>query len=591
MPRGTGIRFAVCLSLCAGLTTSALAAGQEPVARAADGAPPATSAPTSDPTSAPPPDSTFFSTVGIDPAATVGAPAVGDNVNHGDLWPNCWSDDDNVYTAYGDGVGFGGDYSDIGVARISGMPGNLTGHQLSTDVGQVWTPEHSRKPTGMACVDGDLYLAVQDLAFDFNDAPAATIARSTDKGETWTWDRSAPMFGEGVFTTVMFLDYGRDYAHAPDDYVYAYGLDHNWRDSFNDRVPDPVDLYLGRVPQDSVMDRGAWEFVSGTDGSGAPTWSSDIAERAPVLHDDRHIYQDVFTDNRVENTTVLGQGGIVYNAPLDRYIYTSWTEYTFEFYESPTPWGPWQRFDSKDFGGYPWTPAKHGGYAVTIPSKYISQDGRSMWVQSNVCPCGGGFPPGEHWAYTFSLRRMEVEPRTPSVPENGPDPARNLAREPGTVGVERALHFGGPPVYGDGDLTRSQDDWNDERKPASWWGYTWPETYRMDRVVYTTGAMFGDGGWFAADLRVQVRRDGRWTDAGAVSVSPAYPYDATAGPNRTFTLTFPAVEGDGVRVIGTPGGTRTFTSVAEVEVYYDQAQAQAPESVSGPAGSASTVAR
>ncbi|MGP3918084.1 hypothetical protein [Nonomuraea sp. 10N515B] len=52
-----------------------------------------------------PPPSTFFSTVQVGSAASVGAPAVGDNRNHGDLWPNCWSDDDNVYTAYGDGIG------------------------------------------------------------------------------------------------------------------------------------------------------------------------------------------------------------------------------------------------------------------------------------------------------------------------------------------------------------------------------------------------------------------------------------------------------------------------------------------------------
>jgi hypothetical protein len=53
----------------------------------------------------------------------------------------------------------------------------------------------------MICVDGVLYLAVQDLALDFDDAPAATICRSDDKGRTWTWDKSAPMFGDYVFTT------------------------------------------------------------------------------------------------------------------------------------------------------------------------------------------------------------------------------------------------------------------------------------------------------------------------------------------------------------------------------------------------------
>ncbi|MFC4014116.1 hypothetical protein ACFOY2_43300 [Nonomuraea purpurea] len=517
-----------------------------------------------------PPPSPFFSTVQIDSGATVGAPAIGDNRNHGDLWPNCWSDDDNVYTAYGDGIGFGGAYSDIGVAKISGMPGNLTGAQLpiGDKVGQVWTANHTRKPTGMACVGGTLYLAVQDLAFDFDDAPAATIAKSTDRGQTWTWDRSAPMFGNGVFSTIMFLDYGKGYANAPDGYLYAYGLDHNWRDSFANRVPDPVDVWLARVPRDAVQNRSAWQFVSGFTESGTPTWSSDIGRRVAVLHDDRRIYPDVYTAGRVRNLSVISQGGVVYNKPLNRYIYTSWTEYTFEFYEAPTPWGPWKHFASKDFGGYPWTRTKHGGYATTIPSKYISADGKSMWLQSNVCPCGGGYPQGEHWAYTFSLRKMRLEPHVDTTATNGPDGGRNLAREPGATGVERATHFGNTAFYNDGNRAQSEDDWNDERKGASWWGYTWPREYLMNKVVFTSGQMFGDGGWFGANLRVQVRRDHRWEDVSGLRVTPDYPYDNTAGPNRTYELGFDPMDGDGVRIIGAPGGTRTFTSIAELEVYY-----------------------
>src|ERR687887_1280601 len=130
-----------------------------------------------------PPESNFFSTVHIDEGATVGAPAVGDNREHGDLWPSCWSNDDNVYAAYGDGVGFGSTWNDIGVARISGTPGNLTGTQLAAgdQVGQVWTGPagaYYRKPTGMVCVGGALYLAVQDLKTQtLDNVPAATILK------------------------------------------------------------------------------------------------------------------------------------------------------------------------------------------------------------------------------------------------------------------------------------------------------------------------------------------------------------------------------------------------------------------------------
>ncbi|UYQ65038.1 hypothetical protein [Streptomyces peucetius] len=51
---------------------------------------------------------------------------------------------------------------------------------------------HNRRPTGTACVGGTLHFAVRDRAFDFDAAPAATIAKSTDHGRTRTWTGRRP---------------------------------------------------------------------------------------------------------------------------------------------------------------------------------------------------------------------------------------------------------------------------------------------------------------------------------------------------------------------------------------------------------------
>jgi hypothetical protein len=210
------------------------------------------------------------------------------------------------------------------------------------------------------------------------------------------------MFADGVFSTVMFLDYGKGYSNVPDGHVYAYGLDQNWRASFSNTVPDPIDLFLARVPRHSVQDRATWQFYAGPAADGRPMWSHDIDRRLAVLHDARTAHHD--SAGALEDLTVISQGGVVYDAPLNRYLYTSWTEYTFEFYQSATPWGPWKLMASKDFGEYPWTSDTHGGYATTIPSKFISVDGRSMWLQSNVCPCAdAGIS-----IYDFSLRRITL---------------------------------------------------------------------------------------------------------------------------------------------------------------------------------------
>jgi hypothetical protein len=137
------------------------------------------------------------------------------------------------------------------------------------------------------------------------------------------------------------------------------------------------------------------------------------------------------------------------------------------------------------------------------------------------------------------------------------------------VPVEKSAHYGHWQYYNDGDTTRSEDSWDNSPKPADWWGYLFEQAYQLNRVVYTTGTMFPDGGWFASGLTVQVRQDFRWTDVTGLRFTPAYPYTRAAGSGTSYTMTFDPARGDGVRIIGVPGGRSTFTSIAELAIYYD----------------------
>jgi hypothetical protein len=505
--------------------------------------------------------SSASSFVGTTTVESKGMPSASD----GDLWPSCWAGNGNLYTANGDGKGFSldGDFADVAVNEVRGDVGNLTGTTVARgeQVGPVWSGAgYNRKPTGMVCVGDTLYLAVQDLALDFNDVPAATIVKSTDHGRTWTWDQRKPMFADHVFTTIWFADFGKG---GPDGYVYAYGLDGNWRDSFDDTVADPQSVFLARVPKTKVQDRAAWEFFAG-DG-GKPSWSHKLKDRRPVLTDQRRLYPQTYGTN-ASNLSVISQGGVTYLPQQKRYVYTSWTEYTFEFYESPTPWGPWKHFLSKDFGGYPWTTSKYGGYGVTIPSKFLQPDGRTMYLQANVCPCGGGGIGTS--VYNFNLRKMVLTPSSNAPATDVPGDTNLAAPSTGAVAISKSSQSGSLALLNDGATTGSENDFDDEVKGTSWWGYTWPAKHKVNRVDFTSGAVSAQGGYFTGRPRVQVKQDGAWVEVGSQSVEPAYPGDATAGANTTYRLTFPAVETDGVRVIGLPGGTRSFTSIAELAVRY-----------------------
>ena len=511
-----------------------------------------------------PPQSKFFSTYAEERYSTYQLP--GD----GDLWPSCWAEDDNLYAANGDGTAFTGNPSrfDMAVSRISGMPPGLTGVTIATNVGTDYSgPNYNRKPTGMLCRGGAIYLAFQNLNFrTFNDAPAASIAKSTDDGATWTWDTSVPMFGTPgnpasrkayKFTTIFFLDYGKDSENAIDGYVYAYGLDNNWRSQET--------MYLARVPANKVQRRAAWEFYTGTNSSGAPTWSSDITQKLPVLTDTRLLYPVMFGTDCPPSQQVVAQGGVTYDAPLQRYIFASWSCSTHELYEAPQPWGPWKHFESTDFGPLR-LQQNRGQYGTSIPSKFISADGKTLYLQSNVC-CGGD-------SYTFSLRKLYLETSTAASPINGLS-NDNLALAPGTRAVSKSTHFGSlcglncSDQLNSGVLNVSEDDFDEEVKTSDWWGYIWPQPYSINQVVYETGNMFPDGGWYTAKLRVQVRQHFRWVDVtGIPTVTPAYPYSNQAGAFTTYTFDLPNTWGDGVRIIGRPGGTSYFTSISQLGVFY-----------------------
>ncbi|OLB78683.1 MAG: hypothetical protein AUI14_12425 [Actinobacteria bacterium 13_2_20CM_2_71_6] len=368
----------------------------------------------------------------------------------GDLWASCQSDDGALYAANGDGTGFDLGHphntvtEDIVVNRITGTPAvqnSVRGQVVAIggdpkggpgkSVGEIWSGlDFNRKPTGMLCVGGDLYLAVQDLRKqDFGAAPAASILLSHDHGRTWFWNREK-MF-DTQFTTIFFADYGRDSVNAPDpNFLYAYGLDETWAGR--------TKLFLARFPRNGVLDRQAWQWWTGTG------WSipGDMDSKQPVIEDTR------------PPAGRISQGGVVYDKPLGKYIYSSWIEHTdvvtFQFYESPTPWGPWsvflfKNFLSKCFDHHTprWNPTFYGGYATTIPSKFISSDGRTLWVQSNVlfifdennpdsCPA----PQPDLKSYGFSLRRMWITT------------SDNLVRDPGFEGQQRFQVVGLPLPIG-----------------------------------------------------------------------------------------------------------------------------------------------
>jgi hypothetical protein len=128
------------------------------------------------------------------------------------------------------------------------------------------------------------------------------------------------------------------------------------------------------------------------------------------------------------------------------------------------------------------------------------------------------------------------------------------------------IRDGDMPPVGSNDSFRQYDSYSGgAASNDDWIGYQYSSTRTLQRVVFQEGKNFSDGGWFNS-LRVQVRQAGNWVNVSNLVSTPAYP------PNdrinfEIYTLTFTPITGDAIRIDGAPGGTASFISVAELQVY------------------------
>lgn len=136
------------------------------------------------------------------------------------------------------------------------------------------------------------------------------------------------------------------------------------------------------------------------------------------------------------------------------------------------------------------------------------------------------------------------------------------------------------PVGSDYGAVMYRESYTRVSKDEDFWGLGFDEYKSYDKVVYTSGPTFVNGGWFTEGLKVQTRQLGEWKDVSGLVIEPLYPYDNTAGnplkgaesiTGIDYTFSFDDTWGDGIRIVGKPytdDDGVSFTSISEFEVYY-----------------------
>jgi CubicO group peptidase (beta-lactamase class C family) len=299
------------------------------------------------------------------PAASIVRNAVGS-----DIWPLTWADDGAQYTAYGDGWGFQPRTEkklSLGFARITGGPDDFAGANIRSSSGErVGDGPAGAKASGLLMVDGILYLWARN-------SNNAQLAWSDDRSRTWHWEFRL----ETSFGSPAFLQFGRNYAGARDQYVYIYSQD-------GPSAYEPSDgLVLARVPKDRIRRREAYEFFSSIDSSGRPEWTADIRGRGHVFTFPAHC-------QRV---------GAVYHPFCKRYLLSLGFNQAggWGIFDAPEPWGPWTTaFFTRDWG-------LGNTHDYRLPAKWLQNGGRRM-----VLVFSGRKHDGIEYD-AFCVRRLDLE--------------------------------------------------------------------------------------------------------------------------------------------------------------------------------------
>lgn len=247
-----------------------------------------------------------------------------------DNWPITWAEDDHQYTTWGDGGGFGGSNQDgrvsLGVARVEGDWDNYRGYNVWGGVDSENPATREGKSYGILALQGRLYMWVSPGS-NYRNYREARLAISTDKGATWqAEDWVFTQDDEIVLPT--FLQFGKEYSGARDDYVYIYSIRLQDARQLQVQIPGKIDLL--RVPIGSLRDRGAYQYFSGLDEEDSPIWVEDPAARQPVFENPQGVGWNV---------------SVSYNAGLGRYLLATEHSRSFEgnlsLFDAEEPWGPW----------------------------------------------------------------------------------------------------------------------------------------------------------------------------------------------------------------------------------------------------------
>jgi len=363
---------------------------------------------------------------------------------YGDTWYPTWASNDTLYSPWTDGKTKRIDgYTDwsqswvdpVHITTGQGVivgddPLTMTAYSIGLDKSSPAAPYHGRYPSGSLVHDGIWYYGTYTLSpagytkYGNNDTinwpwlgPFVGFRYSTDYGRSWEptpHTPAEPIFGEnGMYGHPVkigapkFVDFGKNMEHSPDGkaYLVAHGADSlttstNWR-IYNNSWVTGDQIYLLRVTPsiETINDPSAYEFYGGKDANGNTIWTSNFDDIKPLLEWDNN----------------MGCVTVTYIPQIEKYIMcvtdgrNTYSQMNTYLLEADRLDGEWRIITYMESFG-------EQAYFVNIPSKFISDDGETMWLlysgnywSSMNNASVGVNPPGGHYGMTFQKIQLRKE--------------------------------------------------------------------------------------------------------------------------------------------------------------------------------------
>lgn len=417
-----------------------------------------------------------------------------------DTWYPSWGSDGRLYSPFTDGTAngvkswSGGKNAVVGHAIIAGDdPLKLQILEPATIPGDP-APYGGRYPCGSLMHNGVWYIGTYGLAngnYGLNWpilGPCAGFHISKDLGKTWIPSPRSTEPGKALFPepakfkdpvklgSPHFIDFGKNLEHSPDGKAYLVGHGAIEPD-LEDRKANASwitgdQIYLCRVvpSPETINDPAAYEFFAGNDDAGQPVWSREFARIKPIFE----------WDNRCGCVT------ITYDAPLKKYLMcvtdggTTESQYSTGIYESDRMTGPWKLVSwMRDFGVQ--------AYFVNLPSKFISADGRTLWLcySANFCNVMWGKsvyranPPGSK--YAMCLQEIRLTKPGEAVPERSLASQAKIAASSTHKDYATAGLVDGVPGGYPGDI--AQEWCSDGEREGAFVRLAWDEPVTLGRIT------------------------------------------------------------------------------------------------------------